>query len=164
MSLQVLQQKKGLLLDSNILTVYLVGLYDVKRITEFKRTKGFYTTDDFYLLQKFVDLFDNRLITTPHILAEVSNLLEGTRYQYGPLLNTLAAYMAVAQEVYLPSQGAVQQQPQLFTRFGLSDIIAGELVKQDYLLLTDDLDFSAYLRNRGMPVINFNNLRFNQIY
>ncbi len=65
MSLQVLRQKRGLLLDSNILTVYLVGLYDVKRIPEFKRTKGFYTTDDFYLLQKFVTLFDNRLVTTP---------------------------------------------------------------------------------------------------
>ena len=164
MSLQTLRQKKGLLLDSNILTVYLVGLYDVKRIPEFKRTKGFYTVDDFYLLQKFVALFDNRLVTIPHVLAEVSNLLEGTRYQYGPLLDTLAAYITVAQEVYLPSQATVQQNPSLFSRFGLSDVIVGELVKQDYLLLTDDLDFSAYLRNTGLPVINFNNLRFNQLY
>lgn len=164
MSFQSLQQKKGLLMDSNVLTVYLVGLYDVKRISEFKRTKGFYTIDDFYLLQNFVALFENRLVTTPHILAEVSNLLEGSRYQYGPLLNTLFSYMSFAQELYIPALEVVQQQSVLFTRFGLTDIIAGELVKQNYLLLTDDLDFSAYLRNRGLSVINFNNLRFNSMY
>lgn len=164
MNLQTLRYKKGLLIDSNILTVYLVGLYDVKRIPEFKRTKGSYTVDDFYLLQEFITLFENRLVTTPHILAEVSNLLEGTRYQYGPLLNVLFTYMTIAQEMYLPALEAIQHQTLIFTRFGLSDLVAGELLKQDYLLLTDDLDFSAYLRNRSLSVINFNNLRFNSLY
>ena len=164
MTFQTFRSRAGLLIDSNILTLYIVGLYDVKRIAEFKRTKGFYSGDDFLLLKNFIALFDNRLITTPHILAEVSNLLEGTRYQHGPLLNSLATYMNIVQEIYIPSREVIHQQPLLFTRFGLSDIIAGELVKQNYLLLTDDLDFSAYLRNRGMPVINFNNLRFNSFY
>lgn len=164
MTSQTFQSKAGLLIDSNILTLYIVGLYDVKRITEFKRTKGFYSPDDVHLLKNFITLFDNRLITTPHILAEVSNLLEGARYQYGPLLNSLATYMDIAQEVYIPSKEIVRQQPQLFTRFGLSDIIAGELARQNYVLLTDDLDFSAYLRNQGMAVVNFNNMRFNTLY
>ena len=160
MTFQTFRSKAGLLIDSNILTLYIVGLYDVKRITEFKRTKGLYSPDDFYLLENFIALFNNRLVTTPHILAEVSNLLEGTGYQYGPLLNSLITYMDIVQEVYIPSKEVIREHPLLFTRFGLSDIIAGELVKQNYLPLTDDLDFSAYLRNRGMPVINFNNLRF----
>ncbi|GAB3641650.1 PIN domain-containing protein [Spirosoma arcticum] len=164
MTFQTFRSKAGLLMDSNILTLYIVGLYDVKRIAEFKRTKGFYSPDDFYLLKNFIALFDNRLVTTPHILAEVSNLLEGTRYQYGPLLNSLTTFINIVQEIHIPSKEVVRQHPLLFTRFGLSDMVAGELVKQDYVLLTDDLDFSAYLRNKNMSVINFNNIRFNSLY
>ncbi len=63
---------KGLLIDSNLLLLYFIGSYNIDLITSYKRTKK-YTREDFYTLKDFTNSF-NKLVTTPNILTEVSNL------------------------------------------------------------------------------------------
>ncbi len=65
-------KRKGVLVDSNLLLLLFVGLFDPARIKKFKRT-GHFSEVDFRLLVNFLAYFD-KAITTPHILTEVSNL------------------------------------------------------------------------------------------
>ena len=46
-----------------------------------------------------------------------------------------------------------------FNRLGLTDSGIADLVKGNYLVLTDDFPLAGYLENRQIDVINFNNLR-----
>ena len=62
----------GLLVDTNLLLLYLIGRTNRNRISKFKRTQA-YTIEDFDLLHRFMAEFKT-LITTPHVLTEVSNL------------------------------------------------------------------------------------------
>lgn len=62
----------GLLIDTNILLVLLVGRTNRHRIPECKRTQS-YTADEYELLERLVSQFKT-VITTPHLLTEVSNL------------------------------------------------------------------------------------------
>lgn len=65
----------GLLIDTNLLLLYIVGAYDPGQIEGFSRTEQF-DPDDFAVLYSFVQRFD-LVVTTPHVLTETSNLLGG---------------------------------------------------------------------------------------
>jgi rRNA-processing protein FCF1 len=145
--------RAGLLIDTNLLLLYLVGVLDRNRITTFKRT-SIYTSDDFDMLDAIMGRFQ-RVITTPHILAEVSNL----GGQLGAPLNrkffdVLAEAITRLNEQYVPSNDAMQG----YRRLGVTD--AGIIhIAHTYLVLTDDFPLSNYLESRGIDVINFNHLR-----
>lgn len=62
----------GLLLDSNLCVLYLVGKTNENRIPRFNRTQA-YTIQQFHLLDWIVKRF-RTMVTTPHVLTEVSNL------------------------------------------------------------------------------------------
>ncbi len=64
---------KGLLVDTNILLLYFVGQTNQERIQKFKRTQQF-NLDDCELLVSILSKF-SKIVTTPNILTEVSNLL-----------------------------------------------------------------------------------------
>lgn len=71
--------RNGLLVDTNLLLVYFVGNYDYatgyRLINRSRYTKGIYEPGDFEILDALLNRFRNR-ITTPHVLAEVSNLIK----------------------------------------------------------------------------------------
>ena len=71
-------RSKGVLIDSNLLVLLLVGLVNKRRIPEFKRTQNF-TIRDFETLANLIQWF-GKLVTTPHVLSQVSDLtdLSGT--------------------------------------------------------------------------------------
>ena len=59
---------KGVLVDSNLLVLFLVGGVNRKRILDCKRTRGEFTIADFDLLQSLITWF-GKLIGTPHVLS-----------------------------------------------------------------------------------------------
>ena len=63
---------KGVLLDTNILLLYFVGAFNPEEIPRFKRTKMF-TVEDHDTLVGILGYFE-KIVTTPNILTEVSNL------------------------------------------------------------------------------------------
>lgn len=63
---------KGVLVDTNLLVLYLVGLVNKKRIETFKRTQGF-DVEDFERLTNLINYLGPRLVATPHVLSQVSD-------------------------------------------------------------------------------------------
>lgn len=66
--------RQGVIVDTNVLLLFFVGKYEPLLIAKHKRTRQ-YSIEDFQILEKFLKLFQNRIITTPNILTEASNLL-----------------------------------------------------------------------------------------
>lgn len=147
---------KGLLIDTNLLLLYFVGTNDPKRIQKFKRTMIF-TVEEFTILAKFFKLF-KRVITTPNVLTEVSNLLgQLPENLHDSFYGDFAKRIPILEEHYSPS-ASLAAAP-LFKKFGLTDSGIADLVKGKYLVLTDDLSLFGYLQNLGIDAINFNHLR-----
>ena len=65
-------RNNGLLIDTNLLLLLVVGIYDRRRITSFKRTAA-YTPGDFQKIGWLSKQF-SQLWATPNILTEVDNL------------------------------------------------------------------------------------------
>ncbi|WP_319418832.1 PIN domain-containing protein [Pleurocapsa sp. FMAR1] len=147
---------KGILIDTNILLLYLIGLVNRDRIPRFKRTAQF-IPEDYDLLFQLVNSFQ-KVITTPNILTEVNSLAnqlgEPERSQ---CLNIFAGLIAGISEQCLDSGSVAKHE--LFARFGLTDCAIMYLAKDKYLVLTDDLKLSLHLKAQGIDAINFNNLR-----
>jgi hypothetical protein len=151
-----LYRNKGLLIDSNLLLLFFVGLHDRTWIEKFKRTAQF-TVEDFELLVAFINRF-KELGTTPSILTEVSNLLGqlperlkcSFRVHFAQGLKNLA-------EQYTPSRELGNARA--FPRFGLTDTAILLAAKGKYLVLTDDFPLAQYLESQKVDAINFNHLR-----
>ena len=147
---------KGLFIDTNLLLLYFIGAYDPERVPRFKRTATF-TEDEFLLLAMLFNAFE-KIITTPNVLTEVSNLSG----QLPENLRTLfwgdfAKRIPGLNEHYTLSSTISSSSH--FTKFGLTDSGIVDLVKDKYLVLTDDLRLFGYLQNLGIDAINFNHVR-----
>lgn len=142
---------KGLLVDTNILLLYLVGTVNTELIRNFSRTANF-TEADFYNVSKFIEVFDIK-ITTPHILTEVSNLF-GNRIE---LQIALGKYIELIEEHYLESRRLAQTK--IFFQFGLADTAITETAKNSYLVVTDDNHLFGYLINQKIDTVNLAQIR-----
>lgn len=67
-------QKKGILIDTNLLILLLVGSFNENLISNFKRTIN-YTVEDYKYLKTFLLGFDKHFYT-PNILTEITNLTD----------------------------------------------------------------------------------------
>jgi hypothetical protein len=146
----------GLLIDSNLLLLLLVGRINRKRVAAFKRTQK-YTLEDFERLSQFYAFFSKHW-TTPQILTEVSNLsgqLAGP--ELGKFRAALASLVKVIDERYIESRRITSHDS--FARLGITDAGLVLLSADGPLLLTDDLPLYDHVARRGVDVINFNHVR-----
>jgi rRNA-processing protein FCF1 len=151
-----LHRKSGVIVDTNILLLYFVGIFDKARISTFRRTQTF-VPEDFDTLIGFLQSFD-KVVTLPNILSEVSNLLgqlEGKLKQ--ACFECFAYGIDLLDEQYLLSNRIVKTSE--FVRFGLTDTAIFELARANYLVLTDDFRLSQYLTAKGLAAVNFNHIR-----
>lgn len=145
---------KGVLVDANLLLLYFVGRYDRDRIARFKRTNK-YSVEAFDVLARFLCLFST-VVTTPNILTEVSNL---SKKQLPPdYYDEFKQQLLVMEERYVPSRSVHQSEH--FQQFGLTDSIIVELARNQYLVLTDDLDLFTLLLRHNIDVVNFNHILY----
>ncbi|MBN3891152.1 MAG: PIN domain-containing protein [Nostoc sp.] len=151
--------QKGVLIDTNILLLFLVGSVNQERITKFNRTQQF-IPEDYELLLEFIARFQ-KLVTTPNILTEVNSLAnqlgEPERSQCFAIFAQFVKNVALLDEYYVNSLDAVNTEK--FVKFGLTDSGILTLSKGKYLVLTDDFKLASYLQSVEVDVINFNNIR-----
>ncbi len=145
----------GVMLDTNLLLLYFIGLFDEKRITTFKRTKKF-LLEDFRKVAAIVAFFE-RIITTPHVLAEVSNLA-GQLPE--PVDRNFVEFMKggllLLDEKYVISSEAMTT----FSKLGLTDAgIIHLLESKQYFVFTDDFPLANYFATKGVDALNFEHLR-----
>jgi hypothetical protein len=145
----------GLLVDANLLILYLVGKTNKRRIPVFKRTQQ-YTIEDFDLLEILVSQFET-LISTPHLLTEASNLAALQGEELTILRGQFKTMVGQMREFYDESRSVVADTT--FARLGLTDAAIATLCRRSMLVLTDDLQLHLALVNRGADSINFNHIR-----
>lgn len=148
----------GVLVDTNLLLLYFVGLYDQELIERWGRTNDRFVSVDYDTLLLLLERFD-RLVVTPHVLTEVSNLLgyltepakTECRELFGHIIRSLMEEKRTT--------GKDLSKHQIFLSLGIVDASIADAAAGSYLVLTDDLDLYGYLENEGVAVLNFNGIR-----
>ena len=151
--LEVIQKykNKGLLIDTNILLLYIVGSFNPILIRDFKRTANF-SEDDFERVSKFIDYFELK-ITTPHVLTEISDFIDNRQnLQVG-----LKVYIEGSKEIFLESLELSKKET--FLKFGLADTSVTYTAKDSYLIFTDDRPLYGFLTNSGIDAVNLDQIR-----
>ena len=148
-------QAKGLLLDANLLLLFVIGSNDPSLIG--KRKLSQYLAEDFVILKAFVRTFA-KLVTTPHILTEVSNLLGDypENQKRRELFRSFARSMTLLQEEHAESQPAAERSEFVF--LGLTDCVSAELADQ-FLVLSSDARMIVKLQEASLDALNFNHFR-----
>ena len=149
---------RNLLLDTNLLLLYLIGGKDPKLLESARRLNA-YIEEDFYLLVDFIESNGfSQLVSTPHILTEASNLIGLERNLLRSLgRDAIKEYTQHCNEISHDACMLVDE-PE-FTRLGITDVAIGLASKLPAFVLTADLPLYLYLSNRGVEVENFDHIR-----
>jgi rRNA-processing protein FCF1 len=148
---------RGVVIDSNLLVLFLAGEAERSLISRWKRTSK-YTENDFDAIDSIVNFFSDRIHASSAILAEVNNLgnsLSGNdRLAY---YESLLKLLMVVHEDHVPSKEVGQMDQ--FATFGLTDLGILWLALRGHLVVTDDGRLEAYLQRTGVDVIGLAMLR-----
>ena len=150
----------SVLIDTNLLLLLIVGLYNKDLISVHKRTKEF-MPKDFDLLVKCINGY-KILWVTSHCLAEVSNLIMQTNEkQAKELMTCFSSFVAKAKESHIPKEVIFKNG--ISTRLGVAD--TGLIIKSKRVSCVFTVDLELYLEilKRGYKVVNFNHLRMRNI-
>lgn len=149
--------RHGLLIDTNLYILLLVGRTNLDKVGFDKRTQE-YDVDDFILLENTIARFDQRY-TTPNIITETSNILgAGKKTTVHGVTSTFAGDIIMLQEEF-PSSVACASAPGFYS-FGITDVaISLVAARNQILVLTDDFPLYSFLDGIKLPVLNFNHLR-----
>lgn len=150
-------RRRGLLIDSNLLVVLIVGASDPGQVGRVKRTEG-WLVEDYELLRDLAASFPS-VITTPNLLTEASNLLNNAAY--GALRDECFARLKLwaerLRERYLPSRNLARDPA--FADYGLADAGVVRLAKEGFLVLSTDGPLCARVASEGAAALNFDALR-----
>ena len=148
-------RRQGIMIDTNLLLMLVIGDTDESVIRTFKRTQRF-SPDDYHVLQNVITRFDQQ-ITTSHILTEVSNLA-------GQLTGDLrqAVYISFQTQINTMNEVSVDAKhivdTSMFSQFGITDTAIYLASKDRFLVITTDSPLYGYLIGNGVDAINFNHL------
>lgn len=149
--------KGSLLIDTNLLVLFVVGTAAKEYIAKHKKLTAF-TVEDYDRLVKIIARASEVLVT-PNTLTETSNLAayinEPARSKVLDVLRTVIA--SASQERYVPSSVAAERKE--FVRLGLADAALLEIAAKDVTLLTTDFDLYNTALKKGAQALNFNHLR-----
>jgi hypothetical protein len=151
-------RSKTLLLDTNLLPLYLVGCKDPKLLEGARRLNA-YIEEDFYLLIEFIEESGfTQFVSTPHILSEASNLIGLERDLLKTLgRNAIMEYVQHCNEI--THNAAILVHEPEFNRLGLTDVAIRLASSLPASVLTADLPLYLHLANAGVEVVNFNHIR-----
>lgn len=151
-------KNKAVLLDANLLLVFIVSGLGVGEIEAYKKTSSHFTSDDGKLLYDVLQKF-KKIVTTPQVITEVSNLLDWMHDKKRDVVfNLLSRFVHTVDEYYLTSKKVSDSVA--FLKLGLTDAALFELVRQEQLvLLTVDVDLYGFVVGHKLEAINFNHLR-----
>lgn len=139
------------LIDSNALTILIIGLIDTSLIRTHKRT-SIYDEHDFHELISLIGSID-KLIVLPNVWTEVDNLLNNfsgdLKYPYiTQLTNTIKG----TTEHFLNTLTATSSD--YFTELGVTDSLLIHFGKECECLITSDSQLSDYAIANGIKVFD----------
>lgn len=143
-----------LALDSNLLLLLTMGSFEPRALTTFKRICSF-SAGDLRLLQNTVS--GRRLLVTPHILTEVSNLANGLPELLRQGFHRyLVEVVPTLTERYTEARSLCQDRA--FSLFGMADAALFSIATRT-LVITEDGRLMDYLQRHNRFVMNLSELR-----
>lgn len=150
---------KGIILDTNLLILFVVGNFNLNLIETFGRTKSRgYLKEDFIFLINLLRKFKH-IYLTPHILTELSNMTfeKINKKNFTEYLSSVVNSIKDKKEYYI-SKDILATTACL--KFGFADSSIFELAKKENLpVLTDDYKLSGFLAKNKIDCININHLK-----
>ena len=151
---------KGVLVDANLLLLLVLGTVRPQLIVTNARLASF-THADYDLINGLVAQF-KRVVSTPNILTEVSNLANKVTDADKELFHAIFAKViteVIKTEEYVDSASVANGQPDTW-KLGLADAVATKVcMTQEVLLLSTDLQLVGHVQKMGAAALNFNHLR-----
>lgn len=146
----------GVLVDTNLLILLFIGQTRPDLIGKFPHTKE-YSFEDFQLLSRLLERFQF-ILTSPHILTEVSNLSNKLRDE---VLRAFRLHFSVSAAKFEERTCSIQRSVgnAYFTRLGFTDASICEIAGKASLVLTSDSQLALVLQSTGVDAINFNHIR-----
>jgi len=149
-------RSRGVLVDTNLLVLLIVGFVNRDRIPLFKRTSK-YTPDDWDLLTRILERALRRY-STPHVLAEVNTLTDLPGPEGDVAKAALLHAISLMEEIPIPSLDACNSA--YYRRLGLTDAaIVLVARRQGCSVITNDFGLYLALLEQGESVVNFDDLR-----
>lgn len=149
-------QKKGLALDANLAVVLIVGLADRRLVGTHRRTTG-YSTIDFDLIMRLCRMA-SKLHTTPHVLSEVSNLLDVGKSSK-PVKELFGFMEICGTSVEIWNEARELCTMPEFVRLGLADAGLCKIAQSGCAVATADWQLANRLQKHDLPAVNFHHLR-----
>jgi hypothetical protein len=147
--------KGSIAVDSNLLLLLVIGAWNLRSIATHKRLSRF-NVEDFYLVRDFLASFRS-VVTTPYVLAEVSNLAGvATGHSREAIYTQFARVIVTLDERHIDSASTSVRSE--FPIFGLTDA-ALCVVCSTMPLLTEDGRLAAYMLRKGMTAWTIDNLK-----
>ncbi len=149
-------RSRGVLIDTNLLVLLIVGLVNRDRIPQFKRTSHF-SAKDWNVLAAMLDHIPRRYCVA-HILAEVSTLTDMPGPERFLARGVLHRTISGLEEVPIASLDACKSP--YYRRLGLTDAAIVLIAQQrGCSVVTNDSALYLALMEEGASAINFDDLR-----
>jgi hypothetical protein len=161
-------QQKGrvcIILDTNILHLLLVGIYDKNYIASCELVCHIYTPQDFDILGEILRYFQPAIIITPTVLAEISNQskIKVKDPHFHIYLQRMIDKLKQCKEINFPLEKLLRINMALLRDFGFTDMSIIEIAKEiNAVILTDEVAMHARF-NTSMPIIKFSHIKANRI-
>jgi len=149
-----------LIVDTNVLLLLLVGIYDkayLKECSLMKENGKCYGEEHFELMKKILGIFLYRVVITPHILSEInmhSKRISSGRFEayFSRMLEQLERF----KEHYVSME--ILSKNDAIIRFGFTDISLVEVAKSNkWVILTDEFQLKRTF-SECLPIIYFTNI------
>ncbi|XOB46488.1 MAG: hypothetical protein ACKKMV_03490 [Candidatus Nealsonbacteria bacterium] len=150
---------KGIIIDTNLLILYLIGSWSPDYIGKSRVTydRG-YTVEDFRIINRLLQFF-KKIIITPQILAELSNLtFDREASQFKGYFAEVIGFVNKCNEKYISKDDMISKP--FLSKIGFTDQSIIEASKNNNLLvLTDDFPLVGFLTSSKCDFINLNHIR-----
>jgi hypothetical protein len=154
---KISSQSRTLLLDTNLLLLLFIGAKDPKLIPKAKTLTAF-EESDYDLLAEVINRNFTSLVTTPHIMTEVSNLLGKERDDVKFVgREAMAEFLKKCREIN--EQSVILVDRPEFMRLGLTDVAIAVAAELPAFVLTADAPLYIHVSRSGLQVANFNHIR-----
>ena len=149
--------RNGILLDTELLLLLCVGIFDCQRIKRFKRTMKF-DIDDFDNVQRIAGKY-KPVYVSPHVLAELSNLSNALPSEVRNDYFISSKRLIRGQfEVYIPKESIIDDVH--FPVLGVADVsILLTCMERKCVLFTSDSTLTQIGLHRGIKVLNYRQFR-----
>lgn len=149
----------GLLVDTNVMLLFIVGKYDLDYIENFPfRRTAHYSKEDF---EKLLNVFSRfkKIIITPHTLTELYHLSEKVHsFKIEEYFNVFINVLLGFDEIYV-DKNIILETPNLH-KFGVADFAILSLASdKKYLVLSDDYKLSGLLRSKNIDSLSIYDVR-----